>query len=43
MHTFIASVLHANDPERRRILLAEREREQRELEWQRRRQILPYL
>ncbi|EIC08189.1 MULTISPECIES: hypothetical protein [unclassified Microbacterium] len=43
MHTFIASALHASDPERRRIRLAEREREQRELEWQRRRQILPYL
>jgi hypothetical protein len=43
MHTFIASALHASDPERRRIRLAERERGQRELEWQRRRRILPYL
>ncbi|MFT3799326.1 hypothetical protein [Microbacterium sp.] len=43
MHPFSASAPHAADPERRRIRLAQRDRELREREWQRRMQIIPFL
>lgn len=43
MALFASSHPLAADPERRRIRLAQREREQREQDWQRRLQILPYL
>lgn len=43
MSAFISRHPQAPDPERRRIRLAERDREQREQEWQRRLQILPFL